>query len=225
MVAALLYNNLMDKHLATILEPFMSESRVKKVTKGQIVLYEGDQPNEVYVIKAGVIKIHDISDQGEEKILHLIKAGAVFPLVFFSGKNNPTNWFYTALTDCEFYVAPQSVLQNIIKNNALACLTLMNWFSKEVHELLVRLSSLGKTNARHKLIAALKFLAVCHHKSIKGPWRQVAFAVNHQLLADMTGITRESTAVCMKQFQKEGLIRYPHFACLSINYPKIIDQP
>lgn len=206
---------------ATTLQLFIATTRVKELPKGQIVFYEGDNPHEVYIIKRGVVKVHDISDQGDEKILHILKQGAILPLAFFSGNDNPTRWFYTTLTDCEFYAATKNDLQDFIIKHPTTAIALMNWFSNEVHELLVRLSSLGKTNTRDKLMAALTFLVVCHSKPNQGAWRRVEFPVTHQLLADMIGVTRESTAVCMKQLQKEGLIRYPQLTTLDIHFEKM----
>lgn len=93
----------------------------------------------------------------------------------------------------------------------------MNWFSNEMHDVLVRLSSLGKTNARDKLLAALRMLQKRHSTNRRGHWWRVHFTVNHQLLADMTGITRESAALTMKELQNEKIIRNPSLAILEIN--------
>ena len=199
----------------------LHSSRVKHFPKGQIILYEGDAAPDVFILKDGAIKIHDIDEQGNEKVLHIIKPPAIVPFAFFSGDTEGTRWFYTALTDCDVFVLPEaSLAENMRMNNSLA-IYLMNWFSCEVHELLVRLSSLGKTNARDKMIAALRFLAVHHAIRRRSGWWRVVFPVSHQLLADMVGITRESAAMVMKELQDNRGIRNPRLTILEINLDRL----
>lgn len=206
----------MPETLANLIQTF----RVKHVPKGQILLYQGDDLREIFVLKSGVVKVHNIDDQGNEKVLHLLGPTAIAPLAFFSGPDATTRWFYTALTDCDVYVASDQALQDAMHTDGSVAIYLMNWFSQEVHELLVRLNSMGKTNVRDKLIAALKFLAASHSVLQKSGWVRVHFPVSHQLIADITGITRESAATGMKELTDKKFVRYPRFMVLEINPAK-----
>lgn len=207
-----------------LLSPLLKNARQKKITKGQIILYEGDISMDAMVVKDGIIKIHDIDDQGNDKILHLVKRPAIIPFAFYSGGEVPTRWFYTALTNVELYVIPRDELFTAIKKDSALALHLMNQFSLEMHEILTRLGSLGKTNTHDKLVAALKFLAVWHSAERANNWLRVTFPVSHQLLADMVGITRESAAIAMKELQQKRIIRNPRMTVLEINMPKLIKE-
>lgn len=200
-----------------ILQQALRSARTREVPSGQIILYEGDIPQEVYVLKSGIIKIYDIDDQGNEKILHLVKSPAIIPFAFFSELHNPLRWFYASLTDCEVYILPgKEFLEKVHKNGDLFQI-LTNNFSDDVHELLVRLTSLSKTNAQDKVVAVLWFLATHHASERRAGWWRVEFAVNHQLIADMCGITRESTSLVMKDLLDKKIIRAPKLATLEIN--------
>ena len=85
------------------LDAFLRNARIKHVPGGQIIFYESDVPSETYIIKSGVVKMYDIDEQGNEKILHLVKAPALIPFAFFTGEPVPLRWFYSTVTDCEFY--------------------------------------------------------------------------------------------------------------------------
>lgn len=204
------------------LDQLLRTARIKQFPRGQILLYEGDTAPDVFVLRKGVVKIHDIDEQGNEKILHIVKAPGIMPLAFFSGPTLHTRWFYTALTDCEAYVIADETLREACLNNGKLAMHLTTWFSNEVHELLVRLSSLGKTNAQDKLVAALKYLAVCHGKQKVSGWDRVTFPVSHQLLADMVGITRESAATVMKELQDNKVVRNPKLTILEIDFKKLV---
>lgn len=211
----------MDK-FPPLLMPLLKKARRKKVGKGQILLYEGDVSMDAMVVRDGIVKIHDIDDQGNDKILHLVKRPAIIPFAFYSGHQIPTRWFYTALTSCELYYIPRQQMINEIQSNYEFALYLMNNFSLEMHEILTRLSSLGKSNTRDKLVAALKFLAAWHSTEKSGGWKRVTFSVNHQLLADMVGITRESAAIAMKELQRSKIVRNPRLTMLEINMPRLL---
>jgi CRP-like cAMP-binding protein len=207
--------------LPALLMPLVRGARRKRFPKDQIIIYEGDTTEDVLILRDGIIKMHDIDEQGNEKILHLTKRPAIVPFAFFSGGDVPTRWFYTALTDCEVYVVPRMKVLSALRSNPALGLYLMNSFSSEVHEVFTRLSSLGKSTVREKLVAALKFLAVCHSRERRAGWWRVIFPVNHQLLADMIGVTRESVALVMKDLQTEGMIRNPRLTTLEINPSKL----
>jgi CRP-like cAMP-binding protein len=120
------------------------------------------------------------------------------------------------------YVIPQTELREMVRANWQLSEALTSTFSYDVHELLVRLSSLGKSNARDKVIAALKFLLVCHASERRTGWWRVNFAVSHQLIADLCGITRESTALVMKDLQTEEIVRNPRITILEIQKDRLI---
>lgn len=218
------YNEGVDYFTNTPIAKITSQAKLRNYPKGQIILYEGDTPSDLFIIKEGIVKVYDIDDQGNEKILHIAKAPSMFPMVFFAGGNDETRSFYTTITDAEIYVIPKETAEKLIHNDAELAVTVMHWFAREVHELLVRLSSLEKTTTRDKLCAALKFLAVHHSQERKTGWHRVNFPISHQILADMIGVTRESTTMVMKDFQKDKIIRNPRLTVLEINFKKLIEM-
>lgn len=192
-------------------------ARLKRYPKGQIIYYQGDELQEIFIIKSGVVKIYDIDHNGNEKVLHITQANNVIPYAFFSGRTAVPYWFYSALTDCELYVMSYDELISAMEADSKLAVQLMNTFSLGVHEVLVRLSSLGKTKAPDKLIATLWFLLTWHSKEVRNGWYRVDLPINHQLLADITGITRERAAMVMKELQDNKIIRNPKLTVLEIN--------
>jgi CRP-like cAMP-binding protein len=204
------------------LKEMIESSRVRNFPKGQIIHYEGDAVNDIYIIKSGIVRVYDTDDQSNEKVLHIVKSPALIPFAFFISEGATTEWFYSALTDCDVYILDQRKLRDaMLKNGELAVYLLRN-FSNDVHELLVRLSSLGKTTASDKVIAVLTFLVVCHGNERPSGWWRIPFPVSHQLLADMVGITRESVAVVMKDLQDNKIIRNPRLTTLEVNKDRLL---
>lgn len=209
------------KNLNPPLQVIVEGVRPKHYPKGQIIFYQGDHAQEVAILSSGYVKLYDINEQGNEKILHLLGPNAVMPLSFFSGRTDTMRWFYAALTDCDVYMVKIERLQNIIDMDNKLALSLMHWFGLEVQQVLIRLSSLGKSNAKTKIIAVLSFLATNAAKERPSGWCRVNFPVNHQLLADLTGVTRESATMIMKELVIKGCVRNPRQTILEIDKKKL----
>lgn len=199
-------------------------ARVKHYPKNQILVYGGDSIPNIYLLKKGVVKLYDIDHQGNEKVLHILKPPSMLPLTALGQSGEDSDWFYSTITDCDVYtVAYDEVQQRVSHDSKLAsCLLRQN--AEEMHELLVRLSSLGKNDARGKLAYVLRFLAVCHACERHGGWRRISFPVGHQLLADMIGMTRESTASSMKCLRERQIVRYPRATQLEIHFRHLITK-
>lgn len=196
-------------------------ARLKHYPKNQTLIYQEDKPHEIFILLSGYVKVYDIDREGNEKILHILRPGSLLPFVFFSGLNEEVRWFYSALTDCEVYVFSYAQMLTEVRQNIDLLLYLVQWFSMEVHEMLARLSSLGKSSAQMKIKAALSFLASYAANKNSGDFRRIEFPVNHQLLADMTGLTRESAAMIMKDLVKKQIVRNPRQTILEINPNKL----
>lgn len=207
----------MKDFTGTPLDPLLVNAKVRHYPKGQIILYEGENPTDAFVVKEGAVKIYDIDEDGNEKILHIVKAPGIFPTLFLFGNRGVTNTFYTTVSDSELYVLSRADLEAKMEADPVLSMYCLRWFASEVSEILRRMSSLEKTSTRDKLIANLGYLHRQHADVQKGGWSRVRFPISHQLLADMIGVTRESTTMVMKDLQKEKIVRTPKLGILDIN--------
>ncbi len=201
----------------TPLDPLLVTAKVRHYPKGQIILYEGENPTDAFVVKTGAVKIYDIDEDGNEKILHIVKAPGIFPTIFLFGAPGVTNTFYTTVCDSELYVLSRADFEARLLSDPTLAIYCIRWFAGEVSEILRRMSSLEKTSTRDKLIATLGYLTRQHADIQKGGWKRVRFPISHQLLADMIGVTRESTTMVMKDMHKEKIVRTPKLGTLDIN--------
>ena len=212
------------KRLPSSLQDLIAHARQKIVAKNQVLIYQDDTTSEVYYLRSGIVKVYDIDDAGNEKILHLFRAPAFLPLAAFGGAEAETRWFYSALTDCELSEIPHTEIEKLMEHDSDAALFLIRWFSTEVHEIMTRLNSMSKTQTRDKVIAALKYLATYHVHATRGPWYKVTFPVTHQLLADLTGVSRECVTHCLRDLHDDRLIKMTSLSTLQINRAKLFKQ-
>lgn len=195
------------KATLTPLKHLLADAREKRYESGQILLYAGDAVTEVHILTAGIVKVYEIDDKGQEKILQIIKAPAILPLSCFLDTTPPVAWYYAALTDVDLSVFSLTSLHEQMKLHPSLNSYIINWLAVETHELMVRLNNMNKTEAKDKVVSILKFLYVYYTGAEHRGWRRVEFPVTHQFIADMAGLARESVSIQMSQLQKEKVVR------------------
>lgn len=208
--------------LSSPLDSLLKSAHKRNYAKGQIIVFNGDRQTNMYILKKGSIKMYDIDEAGNEKIVHILRPDTIFPYSTYLGRPTEAIWFFAALSDSTVYVLPLDLINTKAWQDPRLNYYLMNRLVGEMHELFIRVASLNKTTARYKLIGALKFLSVHHSSSASGKWRKIDFPVSHQLLADMTGITRESATLAMQQLHDEGIVKSPHQGELDINFAELV---
>jgi CRP/FNR family transcriptional regulator len=103
------------------LQPLLKHATLRHFARGQIILYEGENPADAFIIKTGAVKIYDIDEDGNEKIIHILKSPGMFPVLFIFGTTGQTSTFYTAITDTELYVLPRSEFESHMAKAPISC--------------------------------------------------------------------------------------------------------
>ena len=68
--------------------------------KGEHIIAQDVEPEGVYYISTGYVKIYSISGSGDEYIHILYGSGEIFPLVWAYLGVHPESLYYEALSDC-----------------------------------------------------------------------------------------------------------------------------
>ena len=77
-------------------------ARLKNYPKNQLVQYQGDPMTDIYMIKAGYIKVYTILETGDTRTLFILGPGDVFPVAFsttLDWSSYKLKYFYQCLTD------------------------------------------------------------------------------------------------------------------------------
>lgn len=166
---------------------------------GQIILYEGDQPNYVLFVKSGAIKFFDTDSDGNEKILHIGGEGSIAPLFYAFEDKDAVDAFYAALCKTEVLLVPLKDFRAKLRDSAEYAYSVLRWYAEEMDHIVLRLKSLEKSSAKQKILQALYYLGDQHatDATTKGAWKHISFPVTQQILADLTGLTRETVNITL----------------------------
>ncbi len=190
----------------TSIKEYFPSALVRKYDKGQIICYQGDKPQHIFFVSEGHIRLYDIDDQGNEKILHLIGPNNIFPMMYAFDVTDEVGSFYSTLDKAEIIAIPLQEFRKAIATDIELSNTLTRWFLTEINQLVYRISSLEKTDARIKVLYALKYLAMDYGHQ-KGTWQRLNFRVTQQFIADLTGLARETVSSTMHELEKDDIVR------------------
>lgn len=184
-------------------------SQPKRVfKKGEILVYQGDEPATLFGIMEGFVKMHDVSKDGTEQFIWLAKRHDVLPLGWLFSQSKKSPFFYTAFTDVTTYLIDKCQFLEIIRNNNEALLGIVEAITAKYSHIAQHLSAAQKPRAREKVMHLLHFIAIRFSSEQTEGIERVEVPLTHQDIASLLGLTRETATLALGRLKKEGFIHY-----------------
>jgi CRP-like cAMP-binding protein len=174
--------------------------------RNQIICYDGDKPQHIFFIIKGHIRYYDIDERGNDNILHINGPKNIFPMLYAFDVADQVNGFYAAIDKVEVLSVALDDFHKVMRTNIDFSNTLVRWFLGEIEQLAYRINSFEKTDARIKIMYALKYLAT-HYGHSDQEWQKLDFPITQQFIADFTGMARETASSAMHQLEKDKVIK------------------
>ncbi len=196
------------KNIPQAISEVLAKGTVRRVPSDSVIFYQGEVPQAAALIKRGVIKVYNLSPDGEEQLASFHVAGEFFPSTWLFGQTSSTIYFYETFTDCEICYIPRSDLTTIINKNAVNVRYFMDVYVQNYNGMLLRVTALQQAKASSKISYTLFYLLQRYGKALSQHVYKINIQLTHQQFASLVGLTRETTATEMKKFQKQGIVRY-----------------
>lgn len=187
---------------------FIRSQPAKKFAKNSIMIYQGEAPTALFAIRSGFVKIHDVSTQGTDETVWFAKKYDFIPLDWLFGKNQAAPFFYTAFTDTEAYVVSKAAFLDFVKDRNDVLLAIIDAIVDKQAALLRHLNAVQKSKASEKVLYTLQFIASRYSADERQEDPDVTLPLTHQDIADLVGLTRETTAIELKRLKDDGIIDY-----------------
>jgi CRP/FNR family transcriptional regulator len=189
-------------------KPLLDRCITKRYEQGNIILYQGEVPRFAYVIKSGSAKVYNITTKGEEQVVTFQIAGELFPSPWIFGKTTSTLYYYEALTPCEVVSVPRDDLLELINKTPKLMQAFLEYFVTAYTGAQLRISALEQSKAGDKILYTLYYLAQRYGQRKKDRTVMISLELTHQQLANLIGLTRETTATEMHKLKKRGIVNY-----------------
>jgi CRP/FNR family transcriptional regulator len=187
---------------------YVKNRPVKRFSKGEIILSEGEITDTLLAIRSGYCKISSIDDAGDEHMLWIAGRYDIIPTERLFSARSPLQFFYTALSDIEVYEINKADFITKAKADVSLMTEIAASMSGHYDDLLSRVNSTGHNSVRERLIGTLRYVAERFSAQESVDLYQLGLRLTHKDIAEMIGSTRETTSLELKRLHEEGCITY-----------------
>lgn len=181
----------------------------RSFSKGEIIIYQGEVPRSVYVIKEGLVRMYNLSSDGEMNVLGFSLPYELFPTAWSFDRAQSAFFFYeSAASQTELYSIPKKDFQDLLKTNKALQQTLLDHYIDAYVGQMVRLNALQYSRASEKILHTLYYLTMRFGKKLKNGKVLITMKFTQQEFADLLGLTRETTGIELNKLRKEGIVSF-----------------
>ena len=187
------------------LDAFKEAVVINHHKKREIVFMEGDDCSGLYIIRTGRVKVVRSSSTGKEQIINIMNPGDLLGFeVFYNGRNYKNT--AVAMEDCELCYIERHSFFKILENEPGIARKLILSLGRELNSAYERIGYLGLLNAREKLAHLLYTLASQYGVKEEGGAVKLNLTLSRLEIAELLGITQETSIRLLKSFKEEGVI-------------------
>ncbi|MTI48845.1 Crp/Fnr family transcriptional regulator [Sporosalibacterium faouarense] len=195
-----IFSVLEDKELKEVTDLIIH----KKYKKGQIICFEGDVSDRLYIISRGKIKVFKYTKEGKEQILYILSEGDFIGDLSLL-KRSSFKFNAEALEDVAVCTLGKNDFDNVLKENPEIALKIL----EVVHDRIMRLEDLIQSLSTNDIEARIASLLLSFIKDF-GIVEEDNIVLNIPLsredMANYIGVTRETISRKLSSMQDEGTI-------------------
>lgn len=195
-----LFRSLTDEELRQIGNKIV----VKRFDKNEIILYEEDTTEYMYIILEGKVKVIQTTEDGKEIFLSMHQAGEFFgEMSLIDGKTSPATVIATDRSTIA--IMSKKDFYSLIRTHRKLLHNLLLILCSRLRESWEKIQLLNLKNASQRIKILLLMLSDKYGaKTDEGVTLNIK--LTHQEIADMTGMTRETVTRVIDKLQKDGEI-------------------
>lgn len=176
--------------------------RIKKVKKGQIVLYQGEVAQWIYLIKKGIIKATSILSNGNEINVALFGAGDCFPVGVALDQSMVAMFDYEALTDTELEVYDADDFRKNHLNNTDELARVARCYIGA----LMHINALVQVSAKERILYVLRYLVSRFGVETNKIYSRIDIKLTQQDLARLANLSRETTSIELNKLKSKDVL-------------------
>jgi CRP-like cAMP-binding protein len=183
------------------------ESAARRYGKSSIIVYQGEIPRDGFLIKKGVVRVYQIGAAGDSRTVTFYTKGDIFPVAWLAGNTAPAMYYYEAFDDVDLVPISRESWEKAMANpkelQAFSAYMVKNYQSS-----LIRIAALEQAKAHDKIAYTLFYLMLRHGREIMPGISRLELKLKHQDIAELVGLTRETTAIEVHALQTAKVLSY-----------------
>src|ERR1035437_4174554 len=172
--------------------------------KGQVVFYEGNQPQGLYCIYSGKVKIHKLGDDGKEQIVRLAKTGNV---VGYRALLSMDNYYATAtaLENTLICFLPKSVYLHLLMHNPEFSMKTIKILSSDLKVAEQMVTNMAQKHVRERMAEVLLLLK--EFFGLEEDMATINTVLTREDIGSIAGTTTETSIRVLSDFNKSKIIK------------------
>lgn len=170
--------------------------------RGQVIFQQGGNPQGMYCINSGKVKIYKLGSDGKEQIVRIAKPGDFLGYRSLLGHSRyPVS--ASALEDANICIVPKSVITDLFKSNERFSQGLIEVLCSTIDESYGKMTDLAYKPVRGRMAEALLFLNKFYVDETNPDG---VITITRDDLASFVGTVKETAIRMLKELKDEGLI-------------------
>lgn len=195
-------------------ERYLPQAQHRVYRAGSIVYTQGDLPRGLYYLAQGRIRMSIFHEDGTEKILAVHAAPAHFgESAACDGLPHFTT--VTTLEESHVHLFSRDYLLHIARENPEVMLGLMQGMACKMRLLTAQVETLALLRAEQRVAHMLTIMASSYGVP-EAHGRIVALPLTHQDLAAVTGTSRVTVTLILKEWKSQGIISKTRRGCIQV---------
>lgn len=194
--------------MESLIQQLRPVSSMRVVKKGANVLFQGEIPRKAMIVRDGVIRAYTITSTGEERVVALYGKGDIFPLTWILGETTNTLFYYDAICESRLMVVSKQDFVEAIGKNTETLNTILRFVGNQYTSMLLRITGLEQSRAVEKIGFTLYYLLFRYGVEKKPGIYTISIKLSQLMIANLVGLTRESSTKNLKVLKDKGIISY-----------------
>lgn len=189
------------------MEELFRAGRKVEYRKGTTILNAGDAPEGVIYLEKGYVRMYSISSDGVELTFNIFKPGSYLPVTWIL-LDEAIKYDFEAMTDVVLFRKNRDEVKDYLLKNPKELMDLTIKIVSGLNGLVARMESIFIGNAAQRVIYVIVNSAKRFGKRNDQGEIVIDLPLSHRDIANMAGLTRETTSLEMKKLDKRKLICY-----------------
>lgn len=186
------------------IDEVVSKIVTRNYKKGQIIFFEGDTADKLYIVSQGKVKVFKYTKEGKEQILYILSSGDFIGDLSLL-KKGKFDFNAEALEDTSICTLAKEDFDYIVTTNPKITLKIL----EDVHDRLISLENLVQSLSTKDVEARIAALLLSFIKNFGSETEDgilVDLPLNREEMGNYIGITRETISRKLTSMQDEGII-------------------
>lgn len=205
---------------ASKVREFFLAGTLLRFQRGDIILQADEEPDGVYLIEKGFVKVYSILNSGENNQHVVYKAGELFPLLW-AFERTQLHVFYEALDETEVRRVSKAEFRRFMANDPAVSAHLVERLAEVFWIYANRVENLGLARARDRVIYRLIFMMERFGKPNQLGEVIIDAPLTQQDIAESVKMIRETASREIEKLERSGILSYRNHRIVVLDPAKL----